>query len=78
MCAYLCRARLVETIFAKGSWKGIKSQMSMIPGEQVEPERFVKANVDYNERKPIVLIYMLGGVTYGEIAAFRLIGKRFS
>jgi hypothetical protein len=47
----------------------------MIPGAKIEPEKITKPA---SERRPIVLIYMLGGVTYGEISAFRLLGKKFS
>lgn len=42
----------------------------------MEPERVVK--VTATDKKPIVIVYMLGGVTYGEIAAFRLLGKLHS
>lgn len=30
------------------------------------------------DKKPIVIIYMLGGVTYGEVSAFRLLGKLYN
>ena len=49
----------------------------MIPGSTVEPEKFQKLTLPDNKR-PIVLIYVIGGVTYGEISAFRLLGRKFS
>ncbi|KAM3137304.1 hypothetical protein pb186bvf_010674 [Paramecium bursaria] len=70
-------ARLVELIFKKPfSWKGNKS-MQLIPGFQYEPEKPVKNVPQQDGRKPIVIIYILGGVTFGEISAFRLLGKLF-
>jgi hypothetical protein len=51
--------------------------MNLIPGFTVEPDKVVKVPTTEN-KNPIVLIYMLGGVTYGEISAFRLLGRRFS
>lgn len=51
--------------------------MVMIPGSTIEPEKFIKLTSVENKR-PIVLIYIVGGVTYGEISSFRLLGRRFS
>jgi hypothetical protein len=51
--------------------------MAMIPGATIEPDKFTKVALQDNKR-PIVLIYMIGGVTYGEISAFRLLGRKFS
>lgn len=48
----------------------------MINGFQLEPERPIKLNIP--GKKPIVIIYILGGVTYGEIASLRLLGKQFN
>ena len=51
--------------------------MQLIPGFQYEPEKPVKNVPQQDGRKPIVIIYILGGVTFGEISAFRLLGKLF-
>ncbi|CAK85174.1 unnamed protein product (macronuclear) [Paramecium tetraurelia] len=69
-------ARLTEKIFEKESWKPFKAQMQLINGFQLEPDRPARLNVP--GKKPIVIVYMLGGVTYGEIAALRLLGKQFN
>jgi len=45
----------------------------LINGYQYEPDRPIKLNIP--GKKPIVIIYILGGVTYGEIASLRLLGK---
>jgi hypothetical protein len=29
-------------------------------------------------KRPIIVIYVIGGVTYGEISAFRLLGRKYS
>ncbi|CAD8053048.1 unnamed protein product [Paramecium sonneborni] len=69
-------ARLTEKVFDKGSWKPFKTQMQLINGFQYEPERPIKLNIP--GKKPIVIIYVLGGITYGEIASLRLLGKQFN
>ncbi|CAD8139366.1 unnamed protein product [Paramecium octaurelia] len=73
---YPLMARLTEKIFDKESWKPFKAQMQLINGFQLEPDRPVRLNVP--GKKPIVIVYILGGVTYGEIAALRLLGKQFN
>jgi hypothetical protein len=47
----------------------------MLPGDTVMPE-FSK--VCQSHPKPAVVVYFVGGVTYGEIATIRLLGKFLS
>jgi hypothetical protein len=46
----------------------------MLPGETLMPDN---VNPCTSSAKPVVLVYFIGGVTYGEVAALRLLGKMF-
>lgn len=49
--------------------------MKNLPGPTIYDEKLV---VPSDSKKNIVLIYMIGGVTFGEVAAFRFLGKKYS
>jgi len=67
--------RLVENLLKKGGWNNgnVKSALDMIPGSTIIEEK--NANPENSE---VYLIYMIGGVTYGELAGFRLLGKKYN
>lgn len=47
----------------------------MLPGETILPEYVEECT---SHPKPVVLVYFIGGVTYGEIATLRLLAKILS
>ena len=47
----------------------------MLPGETILPEYVEQCT---SHPKPVVLVYFIGGVTYGQIATLRLLGKILS
>ena len=49
--------------------------LKMIYGETVIPENIKQCT---SHPKPAVVVYFVGGVTYGEVATIRLLGKFFS
>jgi hypothetical protein len=51
--------------------KGLKT----IPGEIILPEIVKECRT---HPKPAVVVYFVGGVTYGEVATIRLLSKLFS
>lgn len=65
--------KLVEHVLRNG-WKGIPKGLKLLPGETLMPDNVVPCN---STNKPVVLVYFIGGVTYGEVAALRLLGKMF-
>lgn len=71
---YLNRTRLVENA-VRGGWRNIQKALKMLPGETIMPE-YVEECMSHP--KPVVLVYFIGGVTYGEIATLRLLGKILS
>jgi len=66
--------RLVENLFKKGTWNNgnVKTALEVIPGSTIIDEK--NSNPENNE---VYLIYMIGGVTYGELAGFRLLAKKY-
>lgn len=66
---------MVEYTFKKNHWKNIQDPLKYLPGPTIYDEKLV---VSPESKRNIVLIYMIGGVTFGEIAAFRFLGKKYS
>jgi len=65
----------VENTFKKHHWKNIQDALKALPGPTIFDE---KLQINSETKRNIVLIYMIGGVTFGEIAAFRFLGKKYS
>jgi len=63
--------RLVEQV-TRGGWKAIPKVMRLIPGDVVAPEVIRPCP---SNRRPVILVYYVGGVTFGEVSALRLLGK---
>lgn len=63
--------KLVEQI-ARGGWRAIPKVMRFIPGDVIAPE-VIRPCTSAN--RPVILVYYVGGVTFGEVAALRLLGK---
>ena len=68
------RARLVEAAFKKG-WKSIVEQLKLIPGPQSFPEKFLPPG---KGQKSVAIVYIIGGVTFAEAAALRLVARQNS
>ncbi|KAL4464744.1 hypothetical protein ABPG74_011305 [Tetrahymena malaccensis] len=64
--------RLVEHALKRQSWKHIAEYIKNVPGKQdfPEPSKYSKL-----QNKSAILVYFIGGVTYGEISAIRLLSK---
>ena len=59
----------------RNGWRLIPKALKLMPGDTVMPE-FNK--VCQSHPRPAVIVYFVGGVTYGEIATLRLLGKFLS
>ena len=69
--------RLVEQIFRKDGWGAIKSSLEAIPGPTIYDERKINS---YNnpQNKHVILVYVIGGVTYSELAGMRYLAKKYN
>jgi len=69
--------RLVEQLFKKDGWNTIKGALESLGGLTVYDEK--KGNQFSNpQNKNVILVYLIGGITYGEIAAFRYLAKKYN
>jgi hypothetical protein len=69
--------RLVEQLFKKDGWNAIKNSLEALGGLTVYDEK--KGNQFTNiQNRNVILVYLIGGVTYGEIAAFRYLAKKYN
>ena len=67
--------RLIEKGIAQGGWGSIKDILKKIPGESSYPtdeSEIFGNNID----KQFILVVFIGGMTYGELAAIRLLNKK--
>ena len=67
--------RLIEKGIAQGGWSNIKDILKKIPGDSNFPtdeSDIFKSTVD----KQFILVVFIGGITYGELAAIRLLNKK--
>jgi len=69
--------RLVEQLFKRDGWTAIKGALEALPGPLFYDEKKANAFNDPNTRNTI-MVYIIGGVTYGEIAAFRYLSKKYN
>jgi hypothetical protein len=58
----------------RNGWKNIGKGLKLLPGETLMPDNVSPCT---SSARPVVLVYFIGGVTYGEVAALRLLGKMF-
>lgn len=59
----------------RNGWRTIMKGLKTIPGEIILPEIVKECKT---HPRPAVVVYFVGGVTYGEVATIRLLGKLFS
>ena len=67
--------RLVEKATSQGGWNSMKDLLKRIPGESNFPSDetdIFSTSVD----KQFILLVFIGGITYGELAAIRLLNKK--
>ena len=67
--------RLIEKAISQGGWNNIKDLLKKIPGETNFPSDetdIFSTSVD----KQFILLVFIGGITYGELAAIRLLNKK--
>ncbi|GAM27805.1 hypothetical protein SAMD00019534_109810 [Acytostelium subglobosum LB1] len=71
--------RLVQHAIRPNGWKAIEETLRSLPGptfEEVQPlPQGAMSNVK-NDRKPITLVYFIGGVTFAEISALRFLSRQ--
>lgn len=66
--------KLTEHAIRNG-WRAIMKALKIIPGEIVLPENVKECR---SHPRPAVVVYFVGGVTYGEVATIRLLSKLLS
>eukprot|EP00347_Sterkiella_histriomuscorum_P010829 403374767 len=83
--------KLIETIFQSGGFAKTEEKLKILPGQHIyppneqeffltraQPSSVLPGGLDQQaQRKKRVLIYFIGGITYGEIAAIRFLNKLF-
>ena len=69
--------RLVEQLFKRDGWNGIKSTIDQLPGPTNYDEKKGNLLSDLTVRNT-VMVYVIGGLTNGEIAAFRYLSKKYN
>ncbi|EFA77569.1 Sec1-like family protein [Heterostelium album PN500] len=71
--------RLVQQAIRPGGWKAIEETLRLLPGptfEEIQPlPQGATTNVK-SDRKPITLVYFIGGVTFAEISALRFLSRQ--
>ncbi|EGR28532.1 vacuolar sorting protein, putative [Ichthyophthirius multifiliis] len=67
--------RLVECCIKHQSWKPFQKQLKIVQGFQnyPEPQQYVKL-----QNKSAILVYVVGGITYGEISALRYVSQQLN
>ncbi|KAK5579940.1 hypothetical protein RB653_009629 [Dictyostelium firmibasis] len=71
--------RLVQTAIKPNGWRQIDDILKQLPGptfEEIQPlPQGATTNVK-SDRKPITLVYFIGGVTFSEISALRFLSRQ--
>jgi len=74
-CAYSGYApiicRIAEAVGRLGGWRGIEDTLKSLPGGPV----FDVEQVPCSKKPPVTLVFVLGGVTYGEVSALRIMSR---
>ncbi|EGG24975.1 Sec1-like family protein [Cavenderia fasciculata] len=71
--------RLVQAATKPGGWRSIEQALRLLPGptfEEVQPLPQGAQSNAKSDRKPITLVYFIGGVTFAEISALRFLGRQ--
>jgi len=61
-------ARIAEKVGCVGGWKSIEDALKALPGGPV----FDVEQVPCARKPPVTLVFVVGGVTYGEVSALRI------
>ena len=67
--------RLIEKAISPGGWNAIKDLLKKIPGDTNFPSDETDIFTTSVEKQFILLVF-IGGITYGELAAIRLLNKK--
>jgi len=74
-CAYSGYApiisRIAEAVSRIGGWKSIEDTLKSLPGGPV----FDVEQVPCPKKPPVTLVFVLGGITYGEVSALRILSR---
>jgi len=65
-------ARIVEAAARTGGWRSIDEALKLLPGPTFEVEQ---PGVAQGARPPVTLVFFLGGVTFSEISAIRMLSR---
>lgn len=77
--------RLVEHACQPDGWKSIEDVMHMLPGPTFEVKQDIHPSVEERlriieaesgDKKPVTLVFFIGGVTFAEISALRYLGQK--
>lgn len=68
--------RLIEIMIRQRGFANIKKQLNLLQGAPFFPPN--EAEFFAMPKKKKILVYYVGGVTYAEIAAIRLLNKLFT
>lgn len=70
--------RIVEALFKKTGWKGIQDQLTnKIPGTLSMSENSFNSKKPNTRIRPVVFVYLVGGITRSELIALRYVGEQY-
>jgi len=69
--------RLVEQIFKKDGWSAIKNGLDLLGGTTVYDENKINSYTNI-QNKHVILVYVVGGITYSELAGMRYLAKKYN
>ncbi|KAG8192271.1 hypothetical protein JTE90_002098 [Oedothorax gibbosus] len=70
--------RITEEIIVNDNLKQIEDSMKLLPGETIKNEKKEdKDTVSVLPSKKVIMVYVLGGITFAEIAALRFLAKTY-
>jgi len=69
--------RLVEQIFKKDGWSAIRNGLDLLPGTTIYEEKKINS-FNNPQNKHVILVYVVGGITYSELAGIRYLAKKYN
>ena len=66
--------RLIQELTSKG-WNSIKDDLKKLPGNIIFPENEKEIIFPKKQKQNFIMLIFIGGITYAEIAAVRLLNK---
>jgi len=69
--------RLVEQMFKKDGWSAIRNGLDLLPGTTIYEEKKINS-FNNPQNKHVILVYVVGGITYSELAGIRYLSKKYN